>query len=99
MTPDEIEPPRPVHEPAPAVQDAPQPAPTESDAVRAESAPPGELPTRSALAASTGAVGETGLIAPDVQQLAMQLAEEFFRPWELALREQFDAEIAQRLEF
>jgi hypothetical protein len=98
MTADEIDPPRPVPEPVPAAQGAPQPAPTEGDAGGAEPAPPGEVPPRSALLASTGSAAGTSLIAPEVQQLAVQLAEEFFRPWELALREQFEAEIALRLE-
>jgi hypothetical protein len=47
---------------------------------------------------STGSAADAGLIAPEVQQLAVQLADEFFRPWELALREQFKAEMALRLE-
>ena len=73
--------------------------PTQRDAVGAEPAPPGEVPPSSALVASTGSAADAGLIAPEVQQLAVQMAEEFFRPWELALREQFEAEIALRLEF
>jgi hypothetical protein len=98
MTADEIEPPRPAPEPALAAQGAPRPAPTEGDDGGAEPAPPVEVPPSAALVASTGSTADAGLIAPEVQQLAMQLAEEFFRPWELALREQFEAEIALRLE-
>jgi len=98
MTADEIEPPRPAPEAAPVAQGVPRPAPIEEDGVGAEPAPPGEVPPSSALVASTGSAADAGLIAPEVQQLAVQLAEEFFRPWELALREQFEAEIALRLE-
>jgi len=98
MTADEIEPHRPIPEPTSVPQGAPQPLPTHRDAAGAEPAPPGEVPPSSALVASTGSAADAGLIAPEVQQLAVQLAEEFFRPWELALREQFEAEIALRLE-
>jgi hypothetical protein len=98
MTADEIESPHPVPEPATVPQGAPQPPPTEGDAARAEPAPPGEVPSSSALVTSTGSAADVGLIAPEVRQLATELAEEFFRPWELALREQFEAEMALRLE-
>jgi hypothetical protein len=98
MTADEIEPHRPIPEPTSVPQGAPQPLPTHRDAAGAEPAPPGEVPPSSALVASTGSAADAGLIAPEVQQLAVQMAEEFFRPWELALREQFEAEIALRLE-
>jgi hypothetical protein len=98
MTADETVPHRPVAEPAPVPQGAPQPLPTEGDAAGAEPAPPGEVPSSSALVESTGSAADVGLIAPEVRQLAAELAEEFFRPWELALREQFEAEMALRLE-
>jgi hypothetical protein len=50
------------------------------------------------LVTSTGSAADVGLVAPEVRQLAAELAEQFFRPWELALREQFEAEMALRLE-
>ena len=98
MTADEIELPAPDPEPAQPAPGVQQPAPTAEDAVGVEPAPPGEVPPSSALVARPGPAAGTGLITPEVRQLAVQMAEELFRPWELALREQFDAEIAQRLE-
>lgn len=96
MTADEIEPHPLLSEPASAPQGSPEPQPTEGSAARP--APPDEVPSPSAFVASTGSATNTGLIAPEVQRLAVELAEEFFRPWELALREQFEAEMALRLE-
>jgi hypothetical protein len=98
MTADELEPHRHVPETAPVPQGAPQPLPTEGDAARGEPAPPGEVSSSSALVASTGSAADVGLIVPEVRQLAAELAAELFRPWELALREQFEAEMALRLE-
>ena len=98
MTEDEIEPHRQVPEPAPVGHGAPEPPPDAGDAAGAEPAPSGGGPPSAALAAAAEPAAGTGLIAPEVQELAVQLAEEFFRPWELALREQFEEEIAQRLE-
>jgi hypothetical protein len=79
-------------------QGDPQPLPTKADAAGAEPDPPGEVPSSSALVAATGSGADVGPIAPEVRQLAAELAEEFFRPWELALRGQFEAEMAHRLE-
>jgi len=98
VTADETQAPPPDPEPAHPARGIPQPAPPQGDAVGTEAPPPGEVPPSSALVATPGSAAGAGLITAEVRQLAVQLAEELFRPWELALREQFDAEIAQRLE-
>ncbi|HXZ98727.1 MAG TPA: hypothetical protein VEK76_00095 [Candidatus Binatia bacterium] len=95
---DEIEPHGAIPEAAPDPGGVPQTQPAEEDGLGVEPGPLGEVPSPSAPAASTPAPADVRLIASQVQQLAVELAEEYFRPWELALRDQFEAEMALRLE-